>query len=83
MNEPNAYQIVLDPEDDRSIEVRVTQLAMEMPKTSWRVGARLWFGFAIHPLGIHTFVRHKRYDEVSDRLIDVGRVCMFCTLGLR
>jgi protein gp37 len=84
MNIPEVYQVVIDPREEVSdtLMKRIEKLAHNMPDFSLMVKAKLWFGMAVHPLGVHTLVRHMRYDPNSDRLIQVGRVCMYCSKGL-
>jgi hypothetical protein len=84
MNVTDASQIVVDPNDDltEALQFRLEELSYSI-NTNRRTQVKLWFGSAVHWLGIHTFVRHMRYDPSSDALVDVGRVCMYCSVGMR
>lgn len=83
MNATETSQIVRDPREpwDDAIKRRLEELADGLPRISLFTSLKLAVGERIHPLGIHTWVRHKRWDQISDRLIDVGVVCMFCNQG--
>lgn len=84
MNATEISQIVHSPNDpDQSDELmaRLRLLADQEPQLSWRSGLKLMLGEALHPLGIHTWVRHKTLDQ--DQLVDVGLVCWFCPKGKR
>lgn len=83
MNATDVSQIVRDPEEpwDDDIERRLWELADELPVPSLRSALKMAWGEVTHRFGVHTWVRHKRYDEVSDSLVDVGTVCLFCSRG--
>ena len=85
MNVTETSQVVRSPDEDVSaaIEERVLSLLEQEPPITLRVALKLRFGRMLHIGGIHTWVRHMRYDDASDRLIDVGLVCWFCSRGKR
>lgn len=85
MNATEVSQIVHSPSDpDQSDELmgKLRALAAQEPM-ALRSHLKLTLGEALHQFGVHTWVRHKRLDTTSDRLIDVGLVCFFCTKGKR
>lgn len=86
MNATEISQIVHSPKHpDQSDELlaRLRLLAEQEPELTWRVGFKLMLGEALHPLGIHTWVRHKTLDDSGRQLVDVGLVCWFCPKGKR
>lgn len=86
MNATEISQVVHDPRHpDQSAELmaRLRALADQEPKMSFWTHLKLDLGELLHPLGVHTWVRHKTLDHASDTLVDVGIVCWFCTKGKR
>ena len=84
MNATEVSQIVHDPRHpDQSEELlgRLRKLADSEPPIRLKSHFKLSLGEVLHPLGVHTWVRHKTLD--SDHLIDVGLVCWFCPKGKR
>lgn len=76
-------QIVMPPDGRQdTFAERIEELAKGLPPMKRRTAAKLYYGLAIHWLGFHTYVRHMRYDNSSNKLVNVGRVCMFCSRGL-
>lgn len=74
-------QIVIDPEDrsDQLLEAVYRLAEADPPLIDTKTKVYLWVRLMLHPL-VHTFVRMKRYDKASHRLIDTGwRVCMYCS----
>lgn len=83
MNATETSQIVHDPDASDALIIRIGELVYDEPQMSRRTELKITLGRILHPFGIHTWVRHKRYDETSDRLVDVGLVCWHCPLGRR
>jgi len=85
MNVTEFSQVVREPGDEQWTEEiyhRVGELLDQEPWTK-EVYIKLTIGRILHPFGIHSWVRHKRYDFASMKLIDVGRVCWFCPRAYR
>lgn len=85
MNATETSQVVLHPDEtlDDLVERRIIELLEKEgePLVPKRLRIKLLLGTALHPFGVHTWVRHKRYE--ADRLIDVGVVCAYCSKGKR
>lgn len=82
MNVTEVSQVVHSPNHpDQSEELlsRLRQMADELPPITAKSGLKLMLGEWLHPLGVHTWVRHKTLD--GDLLVDVGLVCWFCAKG--
>lgn len=82
MNVTETDQVVLSP-DDRGFIERVKELTKGLPDPSLWTAFKLWLGRTLHPVGVHTWVRHLRYDANLDGLIDVGQVCYWCPKARR
>lgn len=76
-------QVVRSPDDPWNEEI-VAKLKEYIHRNpiDRKTKAKLVLGWLIHPF-THTWVRHKRYDDASDRIIDVGIVCYYCPTGKR
>jgi hypothetical protein len=78
MNATELSQIVVDP-DDKTVDLML-RLAGECDGTDplWPT-IKVTIGRVLHPLGIHTWVRWRHYDKMSDKVIDMnGEVCTWC-----
>ena len=82
MNVTEVTKIQVDPELEHlkpkiALAANRQGLLYQIIKLETRV--KLALGRFLHPLGIHTWVAWKQYDEASDRIIDTGGViCEFC-----
>ncbi len=82
MNATETWQAVVDPDRDPPDELIAKLEAMAAADPlSVSTKLKILLGAVLHRLGIHTWVRHRRYDEGSDRMVDVGIVCWFCSEG--
>ena len=84
MNATETWQVVRSPEEDLSDELIAKLEALsEADPIPRSAKVKILLGQFLHRLGIHTWVRHRRWDERSDRMIDVGVVCWYCPTGRR
>ena len=85
MNATETSQVVRSPDETMTaaIEERILDLIEEQAPLTGRTSIKLRIGQLLHLLSIHTWVRHMRYDDASDKLVDVGMVCWFCSRGKR
>lgn len=79
MNATELSQIVVDPEDKTvALMLRLAAETNDTPDPLWP-SIKVQVGKHLHRLGIHTWVRWRHYDAVSDTIIDMnGEVCQWC-----
>jgi hypothetical protein len=82
VNVTEVNKIVVEPSKRHLLE-RITAAAIRQKVFYQTIGLtqrlKLTLGQIVHPLGIHTWVSWKSYDEGSDRIIDTGgKICEFC-----
>jgi len=79
MNATELSQIVVDPKDRTDEIMEVLADAGDQGPDPFRSKVKLLIGRALHPFGIHTWVRFLYYDAASMRVMDMnGEVCTWC-----
>lgn len=80
MNDTEEFRLVRSPSEPLTTKIaaRMNELSDAQPAISKRMAVKILFHGIFHRFGSHYWVRHYRYDDASDKLVDVGRVCWFC-----
>lgn len=78
MNATELSQIVVDPEDRSTALFLRLSAEADRDDPLWPT-VKLLIGRLLHRFGVHTWVRWRHYDAVSDQVIDMnGVVCQWC-----
>jgi len=80
MNATEFSQIVISPDDATDELLELLELLDDAPTpTPFWPRVKVALGWALHPFGVHTWVRWRHYDPVIDRVVEMpGVVCQFC-----
>jgi hypothetical protein len=86
MKSTELHQVVVDPSDatdEIMAAIREAVAAGGDVKITRRIWARLVVAKALHPLGVHHWVRYRTFDPASGRIIKhPGKwVCAECPKG--
>lgn len=82
MIETRIKQVVLSGDTEPSVVsaaiAKVEPLQARLPKV---LIVKSILARILHPLGMHYWVSWMTYDSSSDRLIEMGLTCRFCSAG--